>query len=207
MLDAVRGFARGMHRMREHLALVEQLRYGLPEAAVVPGGGRACIATAISVVRRTARRGRSWVRAGSSSLRDYLADYAESDRFGSLVERDAGSCRSELAAVSYAVHIKGNRVRVSRYEGEPDISEEVERTFAKFKQGAVKDYRVRFREQPEMNHVEAQILELVAKLHPETFCAARRSTARATAAISTRRSAGLTARCSSTSRTWSTSSR
>jgi DNA mismatch repair ATPase MutS len=49
------------------------------------------------------------------------------------------------------------------------MSEEVEQTFAKFKQGAVKDYRVRFREHAECNHVEAQILDLVAKLHPETF--------------------------------------
>ena len=43
----------------------------------------------------------------------------------------------ELAAVSYAVQIRGNRVRVTRYEGEADMSEQVERTFAKFKQGAV----------------------------------------------------------------------
>ena len=49
------------------------------------------------------------------------------------------------------------------------MSEEVEQTFAKFKQGAVNDYRVRFREHGEMNHVEAQILDLVARLHPETF--------------------------------------
>ena len=45
----------------------------------------------------------------------------------------------------YCVLIKGNRVRVTRYEGEPDYSAEVRRTFAKFAEHTVKDYRVGFR--------------------------------------------------------------
>jgi hypothetical protein len=35
---------------------------------------------------------------------------------------------------------------------------EVEKTFEKFKQGAVKDYRVKFLDLPDMNHVEAGVL-------------------------------------------------
>ena len=70
---------------------------------------------------------------------------------------------------SYRIHIKGNRVRVSTYDGEPDYSAEVEKTFAKFKQGAVKDYLVSFRDGPDMNHVEARILDLVARLYPDVF--------------------------------------
>jgi DNA mismatch repair ATPase MutS len=76
---------------------------------------------------------------------------------------------NDLSAVRYSVHLRSNRVRVSRYEGEPDLSAEIERTFEKFKRGAVNDHRVRFREYADMNHVEAQILDLVAKLHAETF--------------------------------------
>ena len=44
--------------------------------------------------------------------------------------------------MTYCVTIKGNRVRVTRYEGEADYSAEVRRTFAKFAERAVKDYRV-----------------------------------------------------------------
>jgi len=45
------------------------------------------------------------------------------------------------------------------------------RTFDRFKQGAVRDYRVEFPEPTEMNHVETNVLGLVAKLHPEPFAA------------------------------------
>ena len=40
------------------------------------------------------------------------------------------------------MHIRGPRVKVTRYDGETDYSTDVEKTFARFKQGAVKDYRV-----------------------------------------------------------------
>jgi hypothetical protein len=71
--------------------------------------------------------------------------------------------------VQYCLIIKGDRFSVRRYEGEEDYSVEVERAFEKFKQGAVKDYRVRFTANAELNHVEAKILDFVALLYPETF--------------------------------------
>jgi DNA mismatch repair protein MutS len=166
VLEAVREFARVMHQMREHLALVEKLYYGRQkqrwflEAVAGYCDGVGSFVGRLAALELGSR--------GFMALRDYLASYTESNEFISLVA-ETRERKDELAAVRYAVHIKGNRVRVSRYEGEPDMSEEVEQTFAKFKQGAVKDYRVRFREHAEMNHVEAQILDLVAKLHPETF--------------------------------------
>ncbi len=58
---------------------------------------------------------------------------------------------------------------MSAYDGEPDVSEEVASAFAKFQQGAVRDHRVRFREFSDMNHVESQILDLVARLFPAPF--------------------------------------
>ena len=42
-------------------------------------------------------------------------------------------------------------------------------TFEKFKQGAAKEYRFDFHSWPDMNHVEAAVLELVAELHPDIF--------------------------------------
>jgi DNA mismatch repair protein MutS len=45
------------------------------------------------------------------------------------------------------------------------------RTFERFKQGAVTDYRVGYRTWPGINHITAEILELVARLFPEKFTA------------------------------------
>ncbi|GLS37182.1 hypothetical protein GCM10010869_27750 [Mesorhizobium tianshanense] len=69
----------------------------------------------------------------------------------------------------YCLNVKGVSVRVRKPESEIDYSAEVERTFEKFKRGAVKSYLVEFHDFQEMNHVEAAVLELVAKLYPEVF--------------------------------------
>src|SRR5205823_7388217 len=77
--------------------------------------------------------------------------------------------QTDLSTVHYCLLIRGNSVKVRKYESESDYSADVEETFAKFKRGAVKDYRVKFRAFPEMDHVEAQILDLVARLYPGIF--------------------------------------
>jgi len=74
-----------------------------------------------------------------------------------------------LSTVKYCILIKGNRVKVRKYESEIDYSTDVEGTFEKFKQGAAKDYRVKFPEDKGMNYVEAKIVDLVAKLYPDIF--------------------------------------
>ena len=69
----------------------------------------------------------------------------------------------------YAFVLKGQTVRVRKYEEETDYSAEVLQTFERFKQGAVKEYLAEFREPVDMNHVEAQVLELVARLYSDLF--------------------------------------
>jgi DNA mismatch repair protein MutS len=73
---------------------------------------------------------------GFRGFRGYLARYAGSERFTSLVA-ETQALKNALARIRYAVRIQGPRVTVSRYTGEPDYGAEVEETFAKFKQGAV----------------------------------------------------------------------
>ena len=74
--------------------------------------------------------------------------------------------------------IKGLRVKVRKYEEEADYSAEVEETFEKFRQGAVKDYRAKLDVGAGMNRIEAQIVEGVAKLYPEAFAGLYEFTAR-----------------------------
>jgi len=99
---------------------------------------------------------------------DYLSDYCSSSGFTALAA-EARALLDTLADVRYCVHIQANKVTVSPYADDVDYSAEVEATFAKFKQGAAKEYRVTFADWPEMNHVEVRIVELVARLYPTVF--------------------------------------
>jgi hypothetical protein len=104
------------------------------------------------------------------AFRDYLAHYAASAAFTTLA-RDTSDRKDALGRIWYCTRIRGDRVEVTRYAGEADYSAVVLNTFERFRQGAVRDYRVRYRIGPGMNHVAAQILDLVAKLFPEEFAA------------------------------------
>src|SRR5579885_376487 len=105
---------------------------------------------------------------GFLAFRAYVTDYAHSDRFTALLA-ETKHLKADLSGVHYCILIIGNRVRVRKYASERDYSAEVAETFDKFKQRTVKDYRVKLSSSPDMNHVEAQILELVAKLYPDIF--------------------------------------
>jgi DNA mismatch repair protein MutS len=107
------------------------------------------------------------------SFCDYLTAYLGSAGFAALAA-DTASRKADLSQVMYQVRIRGLRVDVSRYEGEPDYSAEIEKTFERFQQGAAKDYRVQYRTWPGMTHVGAQIAELVGKLFPAEFSALTR---------------------------------
>jgi len=166
VLSAVRDFAGAMQQMRKHLALMAKLHYAHQKerwflhAASIYGNAVRALHEKLGALELRSR--------GFLGLREYIDGYVESDEFTTLAD-DTRRVADDLGAVRYAIHLRGNRVRVTRYEDEPDMSEQIERTFAKFQQGEVTDHRARFREHADMNHVEAQILDLVAKLHPETF--------------------------------------
>jgi DNA mismatch repair protein MutS len=114
--------------------------------------------------------GRPVSSRGLLAFRDYLTRYSGSAAFLRLAA-DTADRRKDLARIRYLVRIKGARVEVSRYAGELDYSAELEKTFERFQQGAVKDYRVTYRVWPGMNHVAAQIAALVARLYREEFSA------------------------------------
>lgn len=166
VFEPVRAFGQTMRRMREHLAQAEKLHYKYQkerwflDAVEIYCGAVRSLADGLANVEVNSR--------GFQAFREYLSGYTGSDGFTALAA-ETQELREALAGVKYSVHIRGSRVRVGKYGGEADYSAEVEETFAKFKQGAVKDYRVKFRGWPDMDHVEARILDLVARLYPEVF--------------------------------------
>ena len=164
--DAVHGFADGLVEMRRRLALAAKLR----EPAQRQRWFLAAASTYCEVVSTLGER-LAELELGSTglcALRGHVADYLASESFTGLAD-DTRKRLEELGAITYAILVRNLHVRVSEYEEEPDMSEEIERAFAKFQQNAARDYRVRFRETADANHVEAQILERVARLFPEAF--------------------------------------
>ena len=105
---------------------------------------------------------------GLSALRDYLAEYLAAATFRTLVAKTA-KLTFELPAIRYRLLIKGGSITVRQDDGEIDYSAAVEKTFEKFRRGAVADYRVEFPARTGMNDVEASVLDRVALLNPDTF--------------------------------------
>lgn len=166
LVASIDSFARKMVVIRRYLGMIEKLEFKnhregwLLEAAEV-------YCDAVTSLEQDLVNANLQSR-GLLAFRKYMASYASSEDFTTLLA-DAKRLRAALATIRYCVTIKGLTVRVRRYEEETDYSVEVERTFEKFKQGAVKDYRIKRMEASGMNHVEAQILDRVAKLYPEIF--------------------------------------
>jgi len=162
----IKSFAQKMHTMRVHLALADKLYYKYNkegwflETIEIYCDAVNCLVHDLSLLFLKSR--------GFLTFREYLTNYAKSDRFTSLLA-ETKKLIADLSAVRYCLLIKGNHVKVRKYESEIDYSTEVEGTFEKFKQGAVKDYRVEFYTDAGMNHIEGQIVELVAKLYPDIF--------------------------------------
>jgi len=166
VLESVNRFGETMREMRRHLEQAQKLHYQLQK--------QAWFLDAVEIYCQAVRvlaeelAGRDVTSRGFRRFRRYLAEYADSEHVTSLAA-ETQALRDVLASIRYAVRVHGPRVTVGRYEGEPDYGAEVGESFAKFKQGAVKSYLVKRTEYAEMDHVEAQILSLVARLHPDEF--------------------------------------
>ena len=168
LLDAVQRFADQMAEVRAHLRQLDEMRYRyqregwLLDAAAIYCDAVQSLAAHLASAPVSSR--------ALLAFRDYLGSYVASARFTGLAG-DTRNRKEALGQIRYCTRIRGDRVEVSRYTGEADYSAAVLSTFERFKQGAVKDYLIRYRTQPGMNHVAAQILELVARLFPEQFSA------------------------------------
>ena len=166
LYGSLNSFANKMREVREHLGHAEKAYYKEQKRVWFLD---AVVAYCDNITFFAAQLANSDLRSrGFLAFRDYLVGYSQSARFTSLFS-SAQELKTDLASVEYCVLVKGSSFTVRKYEGEADYSAEVEYTFEKFKQGAVRDYRVSFSVTTDMNHVEAKILEFVAKLYPEVF--------------------------------------
>ena len=166
LFASIKSFSERMHTMRNHLAAAKNWQYKFSQERWFLGAVEIYCAAVVKL-RGVLERANPNSR-GLRAFREHLAQYSKSDRFQTLCQQ-ADVVKSELAAIRYCVRIKGGSVTVRPYESEIDYTAAVEETFAKFKQGAVKDYLCKSTALPGMNHIEAAILDRVAKLNPDAF--------------------------------------
>jgi DNA mismatch repair ATPase MutS len=164
----IKAFAEKMIIVRRYLGFVEKLNFNFHkkgwflEAVLV-------YCDAVTELGRNLDQAEITSR-GFLAFREYVTHYVHSSGFQSL-QTEAQEVKTGLSTVRYCVIIQIGKFSVLNYEGETDYSLEVEKTFEKFKQGAVKNYRLDLYKGSGMNHIEAQILDFVSRLNPERFAA------------------------------------
>jgi len=166
LLASIESFSRDMRTVRAHLTAAEKLPYKQQKERWFLSAVKVYCG-AVAELRNDLDRAHLGSR-GLLAFREYVAEYVESDRFKALC-KEAETLLVALSAIRYSVLIKDGTITVRNYDSEIDYSATIEETFARFKQGAVKDYRGERAVSSGMNHVEAAVLERVARLNPEAF--------------------------------------
>ena len=166
LLEHIKSFAKKMIIMRRYLGLADRLYYKYNKEGWFLEAVKAYCEVVTDLISDLSSFNLN--SRGLLAFQKYLTYYAKSERFTSLLA-ETKKLESDLSNVKYCVIIQGGTVRVRKYDSEIDYSPEVEKTFEKFKQGAVKDYTVKLYLRSGMGSVEAQILESVAKLYPDIF--------------------------------------
>lgn len=139
VLKAIKSFAEQMVLVRRYLNMIEKLYFKYHQE----GWFLEAASTYCEAVQGLARdlQETPIKSAGLVNFLAYLNEYISSSGFISL-QSDSIERKTDLSTIQYSVIIKGNWVRVRKYESEIDYSKEVEQTFEKFKQGEVKNYRI-----------------------------------------------------------------
>jgi DNA mismatch repair protein MutS len=167
LMQAIKSFSRQMRAMRERLNQAKDVSYYKHAMERVFVGAVEVYSEAVERLSRDLCA-LDVESQGLRGFREYLAEYVASTSFRSLVA-ETRKLKTDLSAIRYCLHIKDRSVTVRHYDAESDYSAAVEETFEKFRHGAVNDYWAETRKLEGMNHVQGQVLDRLALLHPDTF--------------------------------------
>jgi DNA mismatch repair protein MutS len=166
LMQAINSFSDGMSEMRKRLKQAKDLYYKYATERAFLGAVEIYYQTVgrlsfeLSTLELQSR--------GLRTFRNYLAGYVASISFRSLVTQ-VEKLKADLASILYCLLMNDGSVTVRPYDGESDYSTTVEETFAKFWRQKESDHRVKVPVPDGMNHIQAQILEGLAALHPDVF--------------------------------------
>ncbi len=167
LMQAIKGFSEAMRKVRERLAQAKQVEYYKysKERRFLSAVQIYCEAVEQLSGQLCALEVKS---EGMRLLREYLKDYTAASPFRTLLT-DTTELNSRLSAIRYSVLIRNRGVTVCDDDIESDYSDAVEMAFEKFRHEAARHYRLEDLMWEGMNHIEAQVLDRVALLHPDVF--------------------------------------
>ena len=163
---AVTRFANAMRLVREHLGQAGKLHYKYQkEAWLFDAVELYCqgVDGLLSDFRAAAPSS-----SGLVGFFAFLEGYNLSPVFRELLSQIA-TLKAKLASIRYSLLIGAGVITVSDYHYEPNYGVEIQADFEKFKQGAAGDHILKFGGFEQMNHIEAGVLDRVARLNPEIF--------------------------------------
>lgn len=166
LFECIKSFSEKFQHMRENLKQIDKLYYKYQKERWFLDAVDIYCDAVVSLANDLTHIDLN--STGFIGFREYILNYVKSDSFISL-NNATKKLEEDLSSIKYSILIKGNSIKVSKYESEINYSDIVEETFKKFKEGEAKDYRKKFSEYVDMNHVEAKILDLVAQLYKEIF--------------------------------------
>jgi DNA mismatch repair protein MutS len=163
---AIDSFAEKMRTMRHHLDLVQKVSYKYNKEGWFLNAIEVYCEAVNSLKHDLAASG---IRSrGLLAFAEYLNNYTERGAFAPLFA-ETTKMRAALSTVKYCLLVKDNQFTVIKDEEGADYSKNVEETFERFKQGAVRDYRIEFAYWPETNRIETKALEFVSRLYQDVF--------------------------------------
>jgi DNA mismatch repair protein MutS len=164
--QSITDFADAMATMRGQLHQAEWVQYRWQRHGwFVHAVSTFCNAV---TVLRDSLKGAELSSRGLRGIADYLDGYVASDTFRNLAA-DAGAVLTELGKIRYIVHIHDQHVRVEKYSGQTDYSQEAVALFERFASEVDRDYSVPIKDDAELNPVEQRVLGCVARLYPDAF--------------------------------------
>jgi len=166
VMQAVQAFSQTMRWMRMRLPQPEEHYHPYERERRILAAARAYCRAVTDLAASLSRFALG--SRGLLAFRSYLNEYIATEAFRRLSD-DASRLEAELAAIRYCLLIRDGSVTVRPYHEETDYTAVVEATFAKFRRGNVKDYRCQVAGAGSMNHIQAQVVERLARLFPGPF--------------------------------------
>ncbi len=165
-LNAIQSFSAKMRAMRERLKQAKELYFKYAIERAFLGAAEIYYQAVESLYLQLSKT--PIQSRGLRKFLHFLTQYVQSELFRKLTA-DGKTLISELSQIRYCLVLKDDSVTVRHYDEEEDYSAAVEDTFSKFYREATREHEIKVPVREGMNHIQAEVLDGVALLYPNTF--------------------------------------